>query len=265
MATITKKKMYRDLMRMDGARMRDLNPKSKADLAMATAGPILKTGAKVVSIAALAGATGMAMMSCDDKPKTPDPKCDCTNNVHNGACPAPCPGKGINPPCDCRDPNPCLCPDQANHLANGESKSCVGEPCKHTCTEQTATIGAIPVTKNVGVTVTQMDAAVGEIGSAYGDFDTGQKNKFATKVTEIRIMSGNSISLSGTILMFGCGASEDDLVDYLFSNNFFAQLQHQPKTEWLASNKGRGWVAEYMETGAIVRVNAFDKARGISI
>jgi len=40
MTKINKKRVYRDLMRMDGARMRDLNTASKLDLAGATVGPI---------------------------------------------------------------------------------------------------------------------------------------------------------------------------------------------------------------------------------
>jgi len=225
-----------------------------------------------VAAFALAGATGMAMMSCDDKPKTPDPKCDCTNNVHNGACPAPCPGKGINPPCDCRDPNPCLCPDQANHLANGESKSCAGEPCKHTCTEQTAELAGTDIvfSKAADVTVEEMDEAVAFF---IGYFNTGISEQDRTKIkgaiTEVRIVSGNAAVKEGTIWKVGIGADKDILDISLYFG--FAQIQPQTKSTFLVGkgNKGRAWVAKLMND-RIASVNdfrnvAYDKACEISI
>ena len=238
-----------------------------------------------VAAFALAGATGM-MMSCDDKPKTPDPTCDCTNNVHNGACPAPCPGKGINPPCDCRDPDPTCqeaCTEtQDNHLGRKDDGTLAA--CNHNgktiqgkceCTEQTATITGttIPITKATGVTVEQMNAAVITISGAYADINlVGDQELFAENVVGVQITSGEAVSLNETtrILSVGCDAVREDISFYLTSNGF-AQLQPQTKNTFLADkgNKGREWVAKLMND-RIASVNdfrniAYDKARGISI
>jgi len=114
----------------------------------------------------------------------------------------------------------CNCDPKA-HLGIGETCSCGGTGC--TCTEQNAIMESttIPIRKQVGVTVVQMNSAVAVINSSNFEFNQGQINKFILKVTEIRISTGNSISLNNTILIFGCNATEDDYAEYLSSSGIF--------------------------------------------
>jgi len=110
--------------------------------------------------------------------------------------------------CDC---------DPKAHLGIGETCSC-GTGC--TCTEQTAVIAgtSIPIRKQSGVTVAQMNSAVEKINDTYNMFSTGQKAVFPTKVIEIRITIGKNINHDGKIIIFGLEALDWELADYIMDN-----------------------------------------------
>jgi len=236
-----------------------------------------------VAAFALAGATGMVMMSCDDKPKSdPKPKCDCDNNVHNGACPAPCPGKGINPPCDCRDPITCDCPDEATHLEVGASDvKCPADNCKHTgdCTEKVNEMlgnGTTTIVKGAGVDSEDFDALVSTFNDLANNPTAAIVTSFNANVVEVRVLptgSGISYQTQTKVLSVGCDETGATIVPYLINEGIIqiSQIQPQTKNTFLADkgNKGREWVAKLMND-RIASVNdfrnvAYDKARGISI
>jgi len=250
MAKITNKKMYRDLMRMDGARLRDLNPMSRAHYAAAVAEPIVKTGAKVVGVVVGAAAIGMGVTACPTNTPDQDPTCQeaCTES-------------------------------QDNHLGrndNGTLAACDhdGKTIQGTCecTEQTAALDGIKITKAIGITVTQMNVAVGKFQEAYNDYlTTGYKNNFKDgRITEIRVVSGSATNKVGTILQVGYNATVSDIGEF-FELQAIASIQPQTKNTFLADkgNKGREWVAknmkDYADSVADLRNIAYDRANGISI
>ena len=200
---ITNKNMYRDLMKMDGAKMRDLNPKSKIHYAAAVTEPIVKTGAKVVGIAALASATGIGIMSCDDKPKTPDPiTCDC--------------------------------PDEATHLEVGANNvDCPADKCPHTgdCTEKVNEMlgnGTTKIVKSVGFDVDAFNSMISNFNNLANSPNEAVKNSFKNNVTEVRILTGSNISHQGNIVSVGSGANWGDVATYLLAEGvdiprFFGQ------------------------------------------
>ena len=77
----------------------------------------------------------------------------------------------------------CDCSDKA-HLGDGENCACGGDACD--CTEQKAVIAgtAIPITKQAGVTVAQMNDALPIINAAYGSYHNAGING---KVTAIHL------------------------------------------------------------------------------
>jgi len=207
-----------------------------------------------VAAFALAGATGMAMMSCDDKPKTPDPQLDPT----------------------CQE----ACTEtQDNHLGRKDDGTLA--KCDHNgktiqgkcdCTEQTAELDGTDIvfSKAADVTVEEMDTAVAFFTDYFNNQIVGpDQTKIKGAITEVRIVSGNAAVKEGTIWKVGIGADKEALDDSLIFG--WAMLQPQTKSTFLADkgNKGRAWVAKLMND-RIASVNDFrnvahDKARGISI
>jgi len=254
MAKITNKKMYRDLMRMDGARMRDLNPMSRAHYAAAVAEPIVKTGAKVVGVVVGAAAIVTGLPTCKNEPNTPDqdPTCQeaCTES-------------------------------QDNHLGrndNGTLAACDhdGKTIQGTCecTEQTAGLDGLTITKASGVTVAQMNDAVTKIQGAYAIAvsEDGEKLDFKAKVNSVHVVSGNGVVLDNGVLKIGIDAPQMTIGLYMANEIIYgAFFQPQTKSTWLADrgNKSREWVAknmkDYAASVAGLRNIAYDKANGISI
>ena len=218
------KNMYRDLMRVDGANMRDLNPKSQLHYGASVVGPAVATGAKLVGIAAVPFAIAM----CDNGTKsTPDPiMCDC--------------------------------PDEATHLEVGASNvTCPADNCKHTgdCTAKVNEMlgnGTTKIVKGVGVSTADFDTLV----ITFNDLATSTlfpavAISFKANVTEVRILeTGFGISHTGKVLSVGCDETAATIELYLEDKGLiqFAQLQPQTKSTFLADkgNKGREWVAKLM-------------------
>jgi len=245
MAKITNKKMYRDLMRMDGARMRDLNPMSRAHYAAAAAEPIVKTGAKVVGVVVGAAAIGMGVTAC---------------------------------PTNTSDPITCDCPDEATHLEVGANNVvCPADVCPHEgkdCTakvNETLNAGGITVIKEPGVSTADFNAIVAELNIVVSldGLSVEQIANFKTKFPTIYIVKGKGINHKFGALTIGCNETADSIYDYLVTDN--SLVQAQTKNTWLADkgNKGREWVAknmkDYATSVADLRNIAYDKANGISI
>jgi hypothetical protein len=105
------------------------------------------------------------------------------------------------------------------HLGIDESCTCpASKPCG--CTEQTATVTGttIPISKEAGITVKQMNDAVTEINTAYGYLDDIEKAGLAKNVTEIHIVSGSSITLNGANLKVGYDSDYDSIAEYIMVN-----------------------------------------------
>jgi len=93
------------------------------------------------------------------------------------------------------------------HLGIGETCQCpVPKPCG--CTEQTATLDTIPIYKEAGITVKEMNDTVTKITGVYnsGAFSGSEQTKIKAKATEIRITSGSSASFSNGIMSVGFDA-----------------------------------------------------------
>ena len=195
MKKITKKRVYRDLMAMDGARMRDLNVASKLDLAGATVGPIAATTGKVIGATFVIGGFVLSTISCkNDDPETPIP--------------------------------PCLC-NPKNHLGIDEKKKCGGIGC--TCSEWTDTLDGITIRKQKGITNPQAGATVVKIDLAYQTLTELQKPTFATKVNEIHIVNGNVSNYDSVekVLYVGRGTNVDDLSDVMLDDIVLVALFKQ--------------------------------------
>jgi len=106
--------------------------------------------------------------------------------------------------CDC---------DPKAHLGINEKCSCGGAVCE--CTEQTAILADtfIAIRKQAGVTVAQMNGAVERVNAAYNGLNGAMKGIFLTKVTEVRITSGNVASYNTGIWYIGLNATDDTIVD----------------------------------------------------
>ena len=115
------------------------------------------------------------------------------------------------------DDKECDCDPKA-HLGIGETCSCDGTGC--TCTEQTAVIAgtSIPIRKQSGVTITQMNDAVEKINNAYGIINPSQKVTFGNKVSEIRITSGSASNFNTGIWNVGYNVDGEDLKDYILDD-----------------------------------------------
>jgi len=242
MATITKKNMYRDLMRLDGAKMRDLNPKSQLHYGASVVGPAVATGAKVAVIAAVP----LAIAMCDNS--TPQP-----------------------------DPTTCDCPDEATHLEVGAANvTCPADQCNHNgqCTEKVNAIlnaGGVTVIKSPGVSTEEFNKVVNELNILMSPdaLSSGQIANFKVNFPTVYIVKGSSISHETGSLTVGCDATAVEMYKYLRVDN--SLVQAQTKNTFLADkgNKGREWVAKLMNE-RIASVNefrnaAYDKANGISI
>jgi hypothetical protein len=111
---------------------------------------------------------------------------------------------GGNDPCDC---NP------KAHLGIGETCNCGGSGCN--CTEQTATVGGIPIRKVAGITVEQMKDAVEIIDDAYNThLSSIEKVLVQETITEIQIVSGDKVIKNGTVLKIGTAVSQEIVTFY---------------------------------------------------
>jgi len=130
----------------------------------------------------------------------------------------------------CKDDNPpppedtpCNCATtygRLDHLGIDEQCTCSAtvHPCG--CTEQTATIEgtSIIIRKEAGVTVLQMNTAVALVQKAYDDYIKGSPvadTSFKNKVTEIHIVSGNSLTRDSGIVKVGIADELEDVGFYL--------------------------------------------------
>jgi hypothetical protein len=116
------------------------------------------------------------------------------------------------------DPDPCNCLSTYGttaHLGMNETCTCGGTGCN--CTEQTATVGGITVRKEAGVTVQQMNTAVANINTSVYDkgLTSGNINNFKNHITAIQIISGSEVTHTGTTLKVGCGATIEEIFDYI--------------------------------------------------
>jgi len=173
-----------------------------------------------IILIALTTGTSAVLTSCDNEPKTPDLiTCDC--------------------------------PDEATHLEVGASNvTCPADKCPHTgdCTEkvnETLNAGGITVIKEPGVSTADFNAIVAELNivASPAGFDFGQRENFKTNFPTIYIVKGTGISHKSGSLTIGCNETADSIYDYIVTDNSLVQF-YQPKTEWLASNKGSRWIAE---------------------
>ena len=119
------------------------------------------------------------------------------------------------------DEKECVCDPKA-HLGIGENCSCGGSGCG--CAEQTAVVAdtTIPIRKQAGVSVAQMNKAVETINEEYNKWTTTQKQNFIQKVTTIHITPGNIVSFSNSVLVVGCEAEGWNIFDCVFENNLFS-------------------------------------------
>jgi len=112
------------------------------------------------------------------------------------------------------DPDPCDCTPAA-HLGIDETCSCGGTGCE--CTEQKATLSGttIVIRKEEGITVAQMNAAIDIIQEAYDDYlDPFGSSKFEAIVTEVQIVSGNTLTRQGGIIKIGIANDLEDVGFY---------------------------------------------------
>jgi hypothetical protein len=113
------------------------------------------------------------------------------------------------------------------HLGIDETCTCPAtvKPCG--CTEQTASLDGIPIRKQAGITVAQMNTAVGNIEGAYNGADYGldaaDKSVLKSKVTEIHVISGTDIVFEGTVLSIGYEADEYDIAYAYFFDVIYAE------------------------------------------
>ena len=124
------------------------------------------------------------------------------------------------------DPVSCTCDPKA-HLAIDEKCTCGGSDCE--CTEQTDSVGGIPIRKQAGVTVDQMNEAVETFSLLWGEFNSSIQTGVKSNITEIRVIATGSISGGkGDILYIPYNADKDEIGNYLGENGFFiAQLQQK--------------------------------------
>ena len=133
-------------------------------------------------------------------------------------------GDDETPPCNCFTAY-----GSTAHLAIDEACKCGGTECH--CTEQKTTVEGttIPIRKEAGVTVQQMNDAVANINTSVYDkgFTSGNINNFKNHITAIQIISGSEVTHTGTTLKVGCGATIEEIFDYI-ADHVIAQIQ--PKT-----------------------------------
>jgi uncharacterized lipoprotein NlpE involved in copper resistance len=131
------------------------------------------------------------LLSCNDD-KTPDPVlCDCAETYGTTA------HLGIDEDCPC----------------DADEKPCG-------CTEQTAALDGIAIRKQAGISVAQMNTAVANINTAYygnGLADT-HRIRFKNNVTQILIVSGNGVTLEGTVSKVGIGATVSAIEDHMLDD-----------------------------------------------
>jgi len=133
----------------------------------------------LIAIAIITIGIVVSVIACDDKPEDPV-ACNCEQTYGTTA-----------------------------HLGIGETCPCpASKPCG--CTQQTATLTGttIPIYKEAGITVKQMNDTVAKITGVYnsGAFSGSDRTKIKNKLTEIRITSGSSASFSNGIMSVGFDA-----------------------------------------------------------
>jgi len=120
------------------------------------------------------------------------------------------------------EPTPCNCQTTYGttaHLGIDESCTCTAtvKPCG--CTEQTATIDGttIIIRKEENISVVQMNTAIDLVQKAYDDYIKGSPvadTNFKSKVTEIQIVSGNTLIRQGGIVKVGIDNELEDVGFY---------------------------------------------------
>jgi hypothetical protein len=120
------------------------------------------------------------------------------------------------------DTSPCTCLSTYGttaHLGMNETCTCGGTDCT-ACTEQKTTIEGttIPIRKEAGVTVQQMNDAVTNINNMYSWLSTIEQGKLATKITVIHIVTGSGVIQKGTVLEVGFDADDESIADYVIVN-----------------------------------------------
>ena len=93
-------------------------------------------------------------------------------------------------------------------------------------TQQTATVGGIPV-KGQGVTTQQFNTAVANINTAYGHLGDAHKINWNARITSIQIVSGSTVTSTGTVLKVGASASDEAILEKIIG---IVAAQIQPKT-----------------------------------
>jgi hypothetical protein len=130
--------------------------------------------------------------------------------------------------------DPCNCDPKA-HLGIGENCNCGLKDC--ICTEQTAWLGGIvdgvKIRKEIGISVAQMEAALENIEKAFeSDVLDGHRPALMQKVTEIHIVSGNTISKLDTIMGIGLDTPEGTIRSAFYGIS--VSKIYQLKEIWLA-------------------------------
>jgi len=121
---------------------------------------------------------------------------------------------------DKEKPIPCICPDEATHLEEGEIANCPGEPCKHICIVKINKMldnGKTNIIKEIGVDVIAFNEIVNFFNSLFPMFNNSMRDSFNDNIKEIRIMpNGFGISHQEKILLIGVNEDlEGDVIDYL--------------------------------------------------
>jgi len=152
--------------------------------------------------------------------------------------------------CDGNNENPisCQCPNEATHLEVGASNvTCPADNCPHTddCTEKVNQMlgnGTTKIVKSVGVEIDAFNSMISNFNILANSSNEVLKNSFANNITEVMVLTGSGISHQGKIVSVGSDTYWGDVASYLLTEGIVstvAQIQHQTKTQWLASNKGR--------------------------
>ena len=141
-------------------------------------------------------ALALATIACD-KEETPDPVlCDCAQTYGTTA------HLGID-----GNGNVAACPCPADE-----------KPCG--CTEQTAALDGIAIRKQAGISVADMNTAVANINTAYygNGLANAHRTMFKNNVTQILIVSGNGVTLEGTVSKVGIGATVSAIEDHMLDD-----------------------------------------------
>ena len=124
------------------------------------------------------------------------------------------------------DTSPCTCLSTYGttaHLGMNETCTCGGTDCT-ACTEQKTTIEGttIPIRKEAGVTVQQMNDTVALIKTAMGEDVFANIEMWEAKgLTVIHIVSGDEVNFQNGIMTVGYGADYDSII------NKFADIYYQ--------------------------------------